>query len=179
MLNHPAYSKYDYGSIRGGIIAGAPCPTTLCAKLVNELGMKDLQVRSTLKASQKQRQTNFRCAMGRPRRARSRTCPSATTRRKSESATSATLWTISRWGEEGDPTLSVTHKRLVDRRRQRRQRRGARPERRTPRARLLGDAQLLGQRRGDEVDYLSRSMVSHRVSFPGEDCADNFTVTSA
>lgn len=44
MLNHPEYKNFDYSSIRSGIIAGAPCPATLCHKLVHGLGMKDLQV---------------------------------------------------------------------------------------------------------------------------------------
>lgn len=44
MLNHPQYSHYDYSSIVSGIVAGAPCPVTLCSRLVSDLGMKDLQV---------------------------------------------------------------------------------------------------------------------------------------
>lgn len=44
MLNHVEYKNYNYSSIRSGIIAGAPCPQSLCFKLVHELGMKDLQV---------------------------------------------------------------------------------------------------------------------------------------
>ncbi|ROT47275.1 AMP-binding protein [Candidatus Cardinium hertigii] len=44
MMNHAEYPTYDYSSIISGIIAGAPCPVTLCTKLVNEFGMRDLQV---------------------------------------------------------------------------------------------------------------------------------------
>jgi acyl-CoA synthetase (AMP-forming)/AMP-acid ligase II len=44
MLTHEEYRNFDYSSIISGIVAGAPCPMTLCAKLVNELGMIDLQV---------------------------------------------------------------------------------------------------------------------------------------
>lgn len=44
MLTHEQYPNFDYSSIRSGIVAGAPCPISLCAKLVNELGMVDLQV---------------------------------------------------------------------------------------------------------------------------------------
>jgi len=44
MLSHSEYKNFNYSSIRSGIIAGAPCPATLCNKLVHELGMKDLQV---------------------------------------------------------------------------------------------------------------------------------------
>lgn len=44
MINHPEYRNYDYTSICSGFVAGAPCPVTLCAKLVNDLGMVDLQV---------------------------------------------------------------------------------------------------------------------------------------
>lgn len=44
MLNHEDYARLDCSSIRSGIVAGAPCPVALCERLVNELGMKDLQV---------------------------------------------------------------------------------------------------------------------------------------
>lgn len=44
MLNHEEYKQYDLSSIRSGIVAGAPCPITLCSRLVDELGMHDLQV---------------------------------------------------------------------------------------------------------------------------------------
>ncbi|PAV64450.1 hypothetical protein WR25_07037 [Diploscapter pachys] len=44
MLSHPEYPKYNYESIRSGFIAGAPCPITLCRRLVNELNMHDMQV---------------------------------------------------------------------------------------------------------------------------------------
>ncbi|KAE9420619.1 hypothetical protein Angca_003323 [Angiostrongylus cantonensis] len=44
MLNHPEYQKYNYDSIRSGFIAGAPCPITLCRRLVNEMHMRDMQV---------------------------------------------------------------------------------------------------------------------------------------
>uniref|UniRef100_A0A915PSI8 Medium-chain acyl-CoA ligase ACSF2, mitochondrial n=1 Tax=Setaria digitata TaxID=48799 RepID=A0A915PSI8_9BILA len=44
MLNHPQYKEYDYTSITSGFVAGAPCPIALCQRLVNELGMRDLQV---------------------------------------------------------------------------------------------------------------------------------------
>jgi fatty-acyl-CoA synthase len=44
MLNHPQYPNLDYSSVRSGLVAGAPCPVVLCSRLVNELGMKDLQV---------------------------------------------------------------------------------------------------------------------------------------
>ncbi|MCP9259826.1 Acetyl-CoA synthetase [Dirofilaria immitis] len=44
MLNHPRYKEYDYTSITSGFVAGAPCPIALCQRLVNELGMRDLQV---------------------------------------------------------------------------------------------------------------------------------------
>ncbi|PIO77839.1 AMP-binding enzyme [Teladorsagia circumcincta] len=44
MLNHPDYHKYNYDSIRSGFIAGAPCPITLCRRLVNEMHMRDMQV---------------------------------------------------------------------------------------------------------------------------------------
>uniref|UniRef100_A0A914HHD9 Medium-chain acyl-CoA ligase ACSF2, mitochondrial n=1 Tax=Globodera rostochiensis TaxID=31243 RepID=A0A914HHD9_GLORO len=44
MMSHAEYPNFDYSSVRSGIVAGAPCPVTLCSRLVNELGMKDLQV---------------------------------------------------------------------------------------------------------------------------------------
>ncbi|VDP45999.1 unnamed protein product [Heligmosomoides polygyrus] len=44
MLNHPDYHRYNYDSIRSGFIAGAPCPITLCRRLVNEMHMRDMQV---------------------------------------------------------------------------------------------------------------------------------------
>ncbi|KAK6043216.1 hypothetical protein COOONC_19279 [Cooperia oncophora] len=44
MLNHPDYHQYNYDSIRSGFIAGAPCPITLCRRLVNEMHMRDMQV---------------------------------------------------------------------------------------------------------------------------------------
>ncbi|VDM73417.1 unnamed protein product, partial [Strongylus vulgaris] len=44
MLNHPEYHNYNYDSIRSGFIAGAPCPITLCRRLVNEMHMTDMQV---------------------------------------------------------------------------------------------------------------------------------------
>uniref|UniRef100_A0A915AER6 Medium-chain acyl-CoA ligase ACSF2, mitochondrial n=1 Tax=Parascaris univalens TaxID=6257 RepID=A0A915AER6_PARUN len=44
MLNHPRYSEFDYSSVFSGFVAGAPCPIALCRRLVQELGMRDLQV---------------------------------------------------------------------------------------------------------------------------------------
>ncbi|CAJ0582008.1 unnamed protein product, partial [Mesorhabditis spiculigera] len=44
MLNHPDYNKYDYSTIRSGFIAGAPCPITLCQRLVTDMNMVDMQV---------------------------------------------------------------------------------------------------------------------------------------
>lgn len=46
LLNHPEFSKFDTSSLRGGLISGAPCPEALCHRLVNDLGLKDLQVRT-------------------------------------------------------------------------------------------------------------------------------------
>ncbi|KIH52885.1 hypothetical protein ANCDUO_17005 [Ancylostoma duodenale] len=44
MLNHPDFLNYNLNSIRSGIISGAPCPATLCRRMVNEMNMKDMQV---------------------------------------------------------------------------------------------------------------------------------------
>ncbi|CAD6193843.1 unnamed protein product [Caenorhabditis auriculariae] len=44
MLNNSEYHKYNYDSIRSGFIAGAPCPITLCRRLVQEMHMNDMQV---------------------------------------------------------------------------------------------------------------------------------------
>jgi len=43
LLNHPEYPKFNITSLKGGLISGAPCPEALCARLVNDLGLKDLQ----------------------------------------------------------------------------------------------------------------------------------------
>lgn len=45
LVSNSSFKKYDYSSIRHGIISGAPCPPSLCERLVNELHMKDLAVR--------------------------------------------------------------------------------------------------------------------------------------
>ncbi|EGT46992.1 hypothetical protein CAEBREN_25008 [Caenorhabditis brenneri] len=44
MINHPEYGNYNYDSIRSGFIAGAPCPITLCRRLVQDMHMTDMQV---------------------------------------------------------------------------------------------------------------------------------------
>ncbi|KAI6185358.1 hypothetical protein M3Y98_00014100 [Aphelenchoides besseyi] len=44
LLNHDDFKQLDCSSIRSGIVAGAPCPVDLCERLVNQMGMKDLQV---------------------------------------------------------------------------------------------------------------------------------------
>ncbi|RCN46728.1 AMP-binding enzyme [Ancylostoma caninum] len=44
LLNHPEFCNYNFNSIRSGIISGAPCPATLCRRMVNEMNMKDMQV---------------------------------------------------------------------------------------------------------------------------------------
>lgn len=44
LLNHDYFERLDCSSIRSGIVAGAPCKVDLCERLVNELGMRNLQV---------------------------------------------------------------------------------------------------------------------------------------
>jgi hypothetical protein len=106
MLNHPEYPKTDCTSIRSGIVAGAPCPVMLCSKLVNEMGMKDLQVNYIVP-------TNFiftsstynyyyshicRSAMAPQKLPRFHLCQSSKTRLRIEFETLATLWIIwRRW----------------------------------------------------------------------------------
>lgn len=48
IMNHPRLGDFDYSSIVSGFIAGAPCPVTLCKRLVEELNMADLQVENML-----------------------------------------------------------------------------------------------------------------------------------
>uniref|UniRef100_A0AC34RGF1 Acyl-CoA synthetase n=1 Tax=Panagrolaimus sp. JU765 TaxID=591449 RepID=A0AC34RGF1_9BILA len=44
VLNRPELPKTDISSLHGGIIAGAPCPISLCQRMVKELNMKDFVV---------------------------------------------------------------------------------------------------------------------------------------
>jgi len=44
LLTHDDFERVNCSSIRSGIVAGAPCKVDLCERLVNELGMKNLQV---------------------------------------------------------------------------------------------------------------------------------------
>ncbi|CAB3396966.1 unnamed protein product [Caenorhabditis bovis] len=44
LLKSPLLQKHDVSSLRGGFIAGAPCPYTLCQKMIEDLNMKDLVI---------------------------------------------------------------------------------------------------------------------------------------
>uniref|UniRef100_A0AC34QWW6 AMP-dependent synthetase/ligase domain-containing protein n=1 Tax=Panagrolaimus sp. JU765 TaxID=591449 RepID=A0AC34QWW6_9BILA len=44
ILNRPELPKTDISSLHGGIIAGAPCPTALCERLIKDLKMDDFVV---------------------------------------------------------------------------------------------------------------------------------------
>ncbi|KHJ97420.1 AMP-binding domain protein [Oesophagostomum dentatum] len=44
LVSSPLMKNYDVGSVRGGYIGGAPCPTALCERMINELNMKDLYI---------------------------------------------------------------------------------------------------------------------------------------
>uniref|UniRef100_A0A914Z375 Medium-chain acyl-CoA ligase ACSF2, mitochondrial n=1 Tax=Panagrolaimus superbus TaxID=310955 RepID=A0A914Z375_9BILA len=44
ILNRPELKEANLIELHGGIIAGAPCPTVLCERLIRELGMSDFVV---------------------------------------------------------------------------------------------------------------------------------------
>jgi Acyl-CoA synthetases (AMP-forming)/AMP-acid ligases II len=43
-LEHPNFSKYDFSSLRTGIMAGSPCPIDTMQKVLTLMNMKDVQV---------------------------------------------------------------------------------------------------------------------------------------
>ena len=44
MLEHPDFSKYDFSSLRTGIMAGSPCPIKVMQQVVDEMNMKDIVI---------------------------------------------------------------------------------------------------------------------------------------
>jgi fatty-acyl-CoA synthase len=44
LLEHPAFKKEDWASLRKGIIGGAPCPKELMKRLVQDIGVTDITV---------------------------------------------------------------------------------------------------------------------------------------
>jgi len=43
-LEHPNFSKYDFSSLRTGIMAGSPCPIDTMQKVISLMNMKEVQV---------------------------------------------------------------------------------------------------------------------------------------
>jgi len=43
-LEHPNFSKYDFSSLRTGIMAGSPCPIDTMQKVLSQMNMRDVQV---------------------------------------------------------------------------------------------------------------------------------------
>jgi fatty-acyl-CoA synthase len=43
-LEHPEFSKFDLSSLRTGIMAGAPCPTLLMKRVVNEMNCREITI---------------------------------------------------------------------------------------------------------------------------------------
>lgn len=44
MLGHKDFSNYRYDSLRGGVMAGAPCPIEVCKSLIQKMNMRDFAV---------------------------------------------------------------------------------------------------------------------------------------
>ncbi|CAD6186873.1 unnamed protein product [Caenorhabditis auriculariae] len=44
IVSSPLLQNHDVSSLKGGFIAGAPCPYALCRKMVDELNMKDIYI---------------------------------------------------------------------------------------------------------------------------------------
>jgi len=43
-LDHPSFSKYDYSSLRTGIMAGSPCPVEVMRKVVSLMNMTEVTI---------------------------------------------------------------------------------------------------------------------------------------
>jgi fatty-acyl-CoA synthase len=43
-LDHPRFPEFDLGSLRTGIMAGAPCPPTLMRRVVDDMHMRDVTI---------------------------------------------------------------------------------------------------------------------------------------
>ena len=44
MLEHRDFAKYDYSTLRTGIMAGSPCPTKVMQDVVDKMNMKDITI---------------------------------------------------------------------------------------------------------------------------------------
>lgn len=44
MLDHPDFEKHDYGSLRTGVMAGAPCPTDIMRRVISHLHMPEITI---------------------------------------------------------------------------------------------------------------------------------------
>lgn len=43
-LNHPDFSQYDFTSLRGGVMAGAPCPVEIMKRVIREMSCPELTI---------------------------------------------------------------------------------------------------------------------------------------
>ena len=44
MLEHPDFDKFDFSSLRTGIMAGSPCPIEVMKKVVDKMNMRDIVI---------------------------------------------------------------------------------------------------------------------------------------
>lgn len=44
MLEHPDFNKYDFSSLRTGIMAGSPCPIKVMQEVVDKMNMKEITI---------------------------------------------------------------------------------------------------------------------------------------
>lgn len=44
ILNHPLFRKFDLRSLRGGVIAGAPCPIEIVKSVINKMRMREITI---------------------------------------------------------------------------------------------------------------------------------------
>lgn len=43
-LDHPRFAEFDLSSLRTGIMAGAPCPTEIMQRVINEMHLNDILI---------------------------------------------------------------------------------------------------------------------------------------
>ena len=44
MLDHPSFSKFDYSTLRTGIMAGSPCPVEVMKRVMDKMNMKEITI---------------------------------------------------------------------------------------------------------------------------------------
>lgn len=44
MLDHPMFSRFDFSSLRTGIMAGSPCPVEVMKKVMDKMNMKEITI---------------------------------------------------------------------------------------------------------------------------------------